>query len=549
MKMGKITAFITALVAILTTFSFLTPAATANAASAPADFLLAYSSYDSNYVFENLTGKETVDGGKVEVDYANYKYTFSYEPKVDESTLDQAQVEAFLNKKATEEGSTLADLQKEVKEKLSEKDIEVKVDGEKLASSGSKKLTFAYNGDYTATIKRTPKVADSEEYTEKEFAVEFNVGNSGETGEAGLVFKPEYSFDVKVLREYAAQIKEDVKDVDFGDDFTYPDPSDLFTTKFYNKDDVKFTLFYMTPDSSSFSKSTISGSSSKEIELSEHGIYTFYLAMANPVNQDEEIVNLNDYEMKKADDGTIWYYDGEDAKYYLAEENFESVVPEEGEELADITGVTVQYLCDATGNKIYPVFSFSYSGQKTPKIIKSQSEGQIHKAYIGLTYTNASKLLTVESVSNTQTEYRLYFSKTALDDEKLKNTKWEDASKEFKKDGNELYDITDVEDFAFSQSSKNFNAAEAGYYYVTCTVENEFGGDFAYVVIDGTNEITSINYARDWGKDISAFFKNNTTSVIFLGIAILSFIGLMLVIFIKPKEAKVEENVLPKSKD
>ena len=69
MKMGKITAFITAFVAILTTFSFLTPAATANAASA--DFLLAYSSYDSNFVFENLAGKITADEDKV--DYENYK--------------------------------------------------------------------------------------------------------------------------------------------------------------------------------------------------------------------------------------------------------------------------------------------------------------------------------------------------------------------------------------------------------------------------------------------------------------------------------------------
>lgn len=543
MKMGKITAFITAFVAILTTFSFLTPAATANAASA--DFLLAYSSYDSNFVFENLAGKITADEDKV--DYENYKYAFSYEPNVDENTFTQEQVEAFLNKKVTEEeGSSLSDLQKEVFEKLSDKDIEVKLDGNKLASAGSKKITFAYNGEYNATIKRTPKVADSTDYTEKEVTVTFNVGKV----ESGLLFAPEYTFDKNTLWEYAKQIKADVAKVEFGDDFAYPDPSDLFTAKLYNKDDVKFTLFYMTPGSSSFSKSTISGSSSKEIALDEHGIYTFYLAMANPVNQEEEIVNLNDYEYKKENDLAA-YYDGEVKKYYLENEAFaegDEFIFDGGESIETINGVTVQYLCNAEGEKIYPVFTFSYSGTKTPKIIKSQSEGT-HNAYIGLTYTNASKLLTVESVSNTQTEYRLYFSKTALGST-IADEKWAQASdRTYDKNGNELYDVTEVEDFAFNASSKNFKVAESGYYYVTCTVENEFGGDFAFVEIDGTKEITTINYARDWGKDISAFFKNNTTSVIFLGIAILSFIGLMLVIFIKPKEAKVEEDVLPKSKD
>ena len=511
MKMGKITAFITAIVAILTTFSFLTPATAAFAdegTGTQTEFLFAYNSYDSNFVFGKLA--EKLDEAN-KADYANYKYTFSYEP---------------------------TGLTDEEKEKYGAKDIEVKVSGNELSESGSKKLVFNYQGDYTATIKGTPK--DSESGKEAvDAVVAFKTVSSD-----GLDLTPAYNFgDLKALKQYAATVKKTASGVDFGDDFSFPDIKNLYTTNYYAKEDAKLTLFYMTPSASSFSKSTVSGSSSKEFELSSHGKYTFYIALANPVNDKDEAISLNDYELK--DDG---YYKDDEKKYYLSDETFSGVVFDgEGEENPDITGVTVQYLCDAEGNKIYPVFSFNYSGTKAPKVIKSQSEGQVHNAYYGLTYTNASKLLTVESVSDSQTQYRLYFSKTELSKDKLV---WADAAEWSDKiEDGKLYDVTDEKDFAFSQSTKNFNVAEKGYYYVTCDVSNEFGGDSAYVVINGTKEISKISYTRDWGKEIGSFFKNNTTSVIFLGIAILSFIGLMLVIFIKPKDAKVEENVTPKSKD
>lgn len=544
MKMGKITAFITAIVAILTTFSFLTPATAAfadEATGTQAEFLFAYNSYDSNFVFGKLA--EQLDEAN-KTDYANYKYTFSYEP----NGLTQSEVENYLGKKVgdkvgegeDEKTLTLEDLFAEMNEKFGAKDIEVKVSDNKLSESGSKKLTFNYQGEYKATLKSTLKNSEDTEHAEKEpVELTFKTVSSD-----GLDLTPAYNFgDLKALKKYAATVKETVLNVKFGDDFTFPDIKDLYSANYYAKEDAKLTLFYMTPSASSFSKSTVSGSSSKEFELSSHGKYTFYIALANPVNDKDEAISLNDYELK--DDG---YYKDDEKKYYLSDETFSGVVFDgEGEEDPDITGVTVQYLCDAGGNKIYPVFSFNYSGTKDPKVIKSQSEGQVHNAYYGLTYTNVSKLLTVESVSDSQTQYRLYFSKTELSKDKLV---WADAAEWSDKiEDNKLYDVTDEKDFAFSESTRNFNVAKKGYYYVTCDVSNEFGGDSAYVVINGTKEISKISYTRDWGKEIGSFFKNNTTSVIFLGIAILSFIGLMLVIFIKPKDAKVEENVTPKSKD
>lgn len=507
MKMGKITAFITAIVAILTTFSFLTPATAAFAdetAGSQTEFLFAYNSYDSNFVFGKLAEKLDEEN---KVDYENYKYTFSYEPN---------------------------GLTDEEKEKYGAKDIEVKVSGNELSESSSKKLVFNYQGDYTATIKGTPK--DSESGKEAvDAVVPFKTVSS-----AGLDLTPKYNFDEKVLKQYAAEIKKDVSNVEFGKDFTFPDIKDLYSVNYYAKEDANLTLFYMTPSASSFSKSTVSGSSSKQFELGSHGKYTFYIALANPVNDKDEAISLNDYELK--DDG---YYEDDVKKYYLSNETFGGVVYGGDEENPDITGVTVQYLCDAGGNKLYPVFSFNYSGSKVPEV--SADEKAVHNAYYGLTYTNVSKLITVVAVSDSQTRYRLLFSKNQLAEEKLD---WEHPAEWGDKiEDNMLYDVTEAEDFAFSQSTKNFTVAEKGFYYVTCNVSNEFGGDSAYVVINGTKEISKISYTRDWGKEIGSFFKNNTTSVIFLGIAILSFIGLMLVIFIKPKEAKVEENVTPKSKD
>ena len=108
-----------------------------------------------------------------------------------------------------------------------------------------------------------------------------------------------------------------------------------------------------------------------------------------------------------------------------------------------------------------------------------------------------------------------------------------------------VYDVTEVKAFAFDTSTRYFNVAAKGYYYVVCEVGNEWGDTaFCTYAINGNNEFNRVKYVRDWGM----FLKNNTLSVVFLGIAVLSFIGLIVVICIKPKEAGADGDVTPKSK-
>ena len=512
MKMRKFTAFIIAVVAILATFSFLTPASgvyAADPAGTEADFINGYKYYYSNFVFEKLNEKL---GEADKANYAKYTYKFS-----------------FTLKGASEEDKTNATK------------YTVKSDKNGLTGDGEQ-IKFKAAGEYEATVFGTAIDKDADTDTEVT-GVTFTVADYDDTKDYLKISynNPDEVETENALKTYLADVQEAAKK-DYGGDFVYPSVKSLVTTSVLDYKNLKLTLYYMTPDSSSFSSTSSSSTSGKKFELSTHGTYVYYVTLADPEGNGV-VFDYNKYEAETRADATgrsvVWLKEDETDKYYIIDKT-----PAGNE-----TGITVRYVYEAGTNKVVcPVFSFDFNGTKTPEIVIDSNN--VHKGCKGLTYKEIKEYITVVSVDNSQTEYRLYYSKVKLSDAQLADGQWKktfDAALDtFDADNvtNSLYDVTDVKAFAFDQSARTFMVAENGYYYVACAVANEFGDASGYLEIEGTNTLTKISYARNWGE----FFKNNTTSVIFLGIAVLSFIGLLLVIFIKPKQTEIAENDTPKKK-
>lgn len=537
MKMRKITAFITAFVAILATFSFLNPTlAKADEATATplpeytittAKFVKGYKSYKSNYLFSFFeTAVNATASGDDRIDYSKYTYTFAYGLKSD-SDLNDAE-------KENTSASGISIATETVKEGETEK--------VQLQDGKGDSVKFNAKGEYKATLSRASKTGDDK--TASEFAVVyFTVVDKPES------LKLEYNFDEDALKDYVGLIKTKADSVDFGEDFTYPDLRKLIDVDYFDYSDLQLTLYYTSPESSGFTKvSPSADSSSKQFELDEIGYYSFYVGLCDPCQISEQDVNLSSLTAKQ-EGKVVNYYDGEDLKFTRKPSG---IVLDEGYE-----DYSIDYLVAADGTtKICPIFTFNYVKNETPKVTVS-SAADTTKGYHKLVYKNADKLITITTVDNKTTRYRLYYSDTDVTVDGdwthlLGATTLAEFSKssEFNSDDIDsnkgVFDVTEVEAFDFSTSTRYFTVAAKGYYYVVCDVGTNFGQVTVCTnAIDATNAFTTVKYARDWGK----FLENNTTAVIFLGIAVLSFIGLLLVIFIKPKDKETEKaDALPKNK-
>lgn len=548
MKMRKITAFFTAIVAILATFSFLAPAAVKADEGSPAvteytsdsAFIEGYRSYKSTYVFSRL-----VDGTQpVDVDLDAYSYTFSYAP-----VFTDEQIKTITGEDVTDENR--ADLTEKAQKDYS--GTKLKVETEKsgvnyvLKKGSGSSIVFKTAGEYKATLYRTPKSSDAEDKSEKEFAVvKFETVSSSD---ASLSFTIEYYN--RSYKGYVEKLAAAAKEVKFGDDLRIPELRDLLKVDYFDYADLDQTLFYTTPTSSSFSKRT----TTKEIELSNIGKYSYFMTFADRFGKSSITVDLPSD--SKVEAGVIKYYDSDDEVKYVRKTVDLALTAEEIES-GKYNGVTVEELYEMNEGSeqfVCPIFTFAYDNVSSIDY-SVEDEGDVPNAYYNLTYKSVDNLITITAAGDKTTKYRLYFS-----DKNLSNgsADWQrdyataliaaaDGKTYNEKNSSKnsgVYDVTEVKAFAFDTSTRYFNVAAKGYYYVVCEVGNEWGDTaFCTYAINGNNEFNRVKYVRDWGM----FLKNNTLSVVFLGIAVLSFIGLIVVICIKPKEAGADGDVTPKSK-
>ena len=275
-------------------------------------------------------------------------------------------------------------------------------------------------------------------------------------------------------------------DKKLGDSFTYPDLTNLIVSDYFDYSALKsnLTLNYCQPGSSSFTST-----SSKSFKLNGIGTYSFYITGKDPIGKGTIEVDSEKHERKVVKGVDGWYVKG-----------------------------TEELVC--------PIISFEFSAIKKPRITLEKPE----KCFVGLLYKDVSSIITVEATNESKL-YTLYYSETELSASfKAENSdkNWNDDGIDYLKSKATL--IADDADEKFSTSTLNFTPQKKGYYYVVCEVADNYG-KVAIVTdpITVAGEYKEVSYERE-------FLKYNWVSVLFFCIAVLCFIGLVLVIFIKPKD-------------
>ena len=172
------------------------------------------------------------------------------------------------------------------------------------------------------------------------------------------------------------------------------------------------------------------------------------------------------------------------------------------------------------------LFSFNFVVADGPEITISS---KVEEGYIGLAYQDASEYITIVA-DNESVKYELYYSATKFNE----GDDWASAGVKTVEDNAE--NVTEVEEYEFNSSSLEFMPTKAGCYYIVINVADKYGRDTAVTyAIEVNHEFTEVKYDTQ-------FWKYNWVSMMFLGIAVLCLIGIILLIFVKPKE-EVEEEI------
>ncbi len=323
---------------------------------------------------------------------------------------------------------------------------------------------------------------------------------------------PEYknlgSFDYESYNEKIEnEIKEDgeFKYISSSTYFNIPEEiEDYISSEYFSNEDLNFEIYYKAPDSSAF---THLSSTSTRFSLSKLGAYEFYVLATDPLKNALEIDD--EWELKIIG-GTRGFYEGTTLKV--------------------------------------PVFGF-YMGNRGPQVeaaSSSQNDG-----FVGSTYSGV-KSFTIKGIDTT-TEYTLWYNPKA-DIISTPEGKTEEAAKaegwvkigtkeEFDKVKATLFsDVKDVKfsDLAWSTSALTFKPVKTGSYAVECTVfDSEANTATGFTkVINVKSSVRTVTV-----DTTSVWFEKNWKSVLFLGIAGLSLIGIIVLLFVKPRE---EQDVMVK---
>ena len=429
MKMKKITAFIVAILSVLSVASF-----------API----------------SLVGAEELAATQTDVKFIHgyASYTFSY-------IVDKFDVEL-------EEGE-------EVKA--------YKINGAETASTGDHTFKASEN---VIEFFSTTEAAAEDSLGSFTFEV-VDASTAGSVKYVDLGVKKDESSET-VYKEYLNKVKNDLTSKYLGDSLTYPTITDLLVSDFYPASALKLTLYTCGPTGSSFTSST-----GKTIKLDQVGSYSFYVLAQDPSKTSLEVDA--EKHVRKTVNGVEGWYDENDAL-------------------------------------VAPIFTFSFDHIKQPEITLLT---KVTPGYVGLTYKNINDYITIVA-NNEKVEYKLFFSELSVD--LYTGDTWADGGIEVLNNAVEAgraIDVTADEEVGFSTSDLSFTPNKKGYYYLVVVVKDAYGTDDAALnPIKVEAEVTEVKLEKQ-------FLKNNWVSFMFLGIAVLCLIGIILLIFVKPKE---EEEVV-----
>ncbi len=313
-----------------------------------------------------------------------------------------------------------------------------------------------------------------------------------------------YSVDADNYAAYMEKVVKEVEAKKLNDNVTYPAITDLLTSELYPVDALKLTLYTCGPNSQTFSSST-----GKTIKLSELGSYSFYVLAQDPSKNDLEIDS--EKHVRKTVSGIEGWYDESD-------------------------------------KLVAPIFTFNCAKAGQPEITAVDAN-KVLQGYVGLTYKNIKDYITI-TANGEKVEYKLYYStldKNLYTEYKLglsgATDAWTSAGFKLVTDAAEsgkLIDVTDSKKYSaigFSTSSLSFTPDQKGCYYLLVSVKDAYGShDLALAPIVVEAEVEEVKFEKQ-------FLKNNWVSIMFLGIAVLCLIGIILLIFVKPKEVNEEEIV------
>ena len=170
----------------------------------------------------------------------------------------------------------------------------------------------------------------------------------------------------------------------------------------------------------------------------------------------------------------------------------------------------------ATETLKVPVFSFNYASSEGLSITASGGgeDGIVNHAYSDITFN-----ITNGNLSTLTLEY-------SADSTDGTDGTWAKAT-----DKDAEYDET-----AFTESSISFVPLKTGYFRVVCVAQANGSDEYGYktATVKVSKEYTEVKLVDMRFRD---FIKNNWKSLIFLGLAVLSLIGIVVIALYKPKDA------------
>ncbi len=286
------------------------------------------------------------------------------------------------------------------------------------------------------------------------------------------------AYKAAVIKAAEADYDEDGKgSVRLGESYEIPSMANLVSDDLTPYASLKKTVYYKTPSNGSGT------SENMKISLSEAGDYEFYVVFADQAGNS----------MEKDD-------------FYTFDEGDGNIV---------VAGTYYGY-----------VFTFHIEDD-APILVTANSETQA-SGYLNTKYTATA--FTVKSSGNTTT-YTLYYnpSLTATEDAEgwVKIPQKADVSTDYDSDGFTYDDVSAID----YDGSLTFTPVKLGSYKIECVVTSDNS-----VRSSSAAELIVVDREPNVVKVPSHWFRDNVWSVVFLGIGTLSLIGIIVLLFVKPKE-------------
>ena len=355
----------------------------------------------------------------------------------------------------------------------------ISVDGK----STTPKWIICNNTAADATFSlRTEAITDIEEYTVKKAVLL----NDYDDVNQEPYYIP-YLGNEDVYNNYALAVQKaatkdygdeyGVHSIRLGDSYEIPSLQELVADDYDIYSNLTYTVYYKTPSNSSGTTTSL------KFTVSEAGDYEFYVAFKDTKNKAME-----------QDD------------FYTLDENDSQIITEEGEYFA-------------------AVFKFNLQDDAPISVEAPTSQGT---GYLNTRYTSSA--FTIQSSGN-NVKYTLYYNAKA--NAAANTTGWveipllSDVSEDYDENG---FTYADIEKIDYD-GEYTFTPVKKGSYKIECNVVsvNQERSVSDYTIITVSEEPTVVKVDTKW-------FQKNVWSIVFLSIGTLSLIGIIVLLFIKPKE-------------